>query len=68
MGYVPYENEINHLGYSKLKIKAIKQHLRNADLVVANSHFQANFIVSQQPELRGKTFWSAAWSGFFQIH
>lgn len=36
-GYVPFENEINGLGYSDRTVKAIIKHLRTADLIVANS-------------------------------
>lgn len=57
-GYVPFENEINNLGYSRRKIRAIKRHLATSDLVVANSQFQAIFIERCQPDLIGKTNWS----------
>lgn len=54
-GYVPYENEINHLGLSSRAVAAIKKHLATADAIVANSALQERFILSKQPELAGKT-------------
>lgn len=49
-GYVPFENEINGLGYSDRTVKAIIEHLRTADLIVANSSLQENFVKKQLPE------------------
>lgn len=49
-GYVPFENEINGLGYSDRTVKAIIEHLRTADLIVANSPLQENFVKKQLPE------------------
>ena len=49
-GYVPFENEINGLGYSERTVKAIIEHLRTADLIVANSSLQENFVKKQLTE------------------
>lgn len=54
-GYVPFENDINHLGLSQGTVDAIKQHLATADAVVANSAMQERFVLSRQPELAGRT-------------
>ncbi len=43
-GYVPYENEVNDLGYSRRRISAIGWHMRTADAIVANSEHQMQFV------------------------
>ena len=53
-GYVPFENEVNHLGLSERAVKAIKKHLATADAIVTNSGLQERFVLSKQPELTGK--------------
>lgn len=53
-GYVPFENEINGLGYSDRTVKAIIKHLRTADLIVANSSLQENFVKKQLSECSDK--------------
>lgn len=45
-GYTPYENVINHLGYSRRRISAIEWHMRTADAIVANSEYQMRFVQS----------------------
>lgn len=54
-GYVPFENAINDLGHSEYWLEWYRSSLRQASLVVANSRFQADFVLSSQPELKGKT-------------
>lgn len=53
-GYVPYENEINGIGHSQWWIRRYVAALRSANVVVANSMFQKNFILRFQPELVGR--------------
>lgn len=53
-GYVPFENEINGLGHGSFWLNIYRNALRNSDLIVANSKFQADFIQRHQPELVGK--------------
>lgn len=43
-GYTPFENEINRLGYSRLRVAAIEWHMRTADAIVANSELQMRFV------------------------
>lgn len=66
-GYVPFENKINNLGYSQIKIDEIRHHMSTADLVIANSRLQSRFIVSQQPDLAKKTTWSTLGVDPFEI-
>ena len=53
-GYAPYENEINQLGLSDRYVRSYVNWLEEADIVVANSAYQARFILEQQPSLRGR--------------
>jgi len=53
-GYIPFENEINKLGMPDRQIKSYINWLEKADVVVANSAYQAQFILNQQPSLQGK--------------
>ncbi|HJG31206.1 MAG TPA: glycosyltransferase [Collinsella ihuae] len=53
-GYVPYENEINHLGLSQMKMDAYRKYLSESYAVVANSKLQMEFVAREQPDLVGK--------------
>lgn len=53
-GYIPFENDVNHLGMSAGKIQAYKKWLDDCDVVVTNSALQMRFLVTQQPSLEGK--------------
>lgn len=53
-GYVPFENEVNRLGYSKRKVAAIEWHMRTADAIVANSELQMHFIQSRLEGFSGR--------------
>lgn len=53
-GYVVFENEINSLGHSERWLDWYRNALRSADLIVANSEFQASFVLKYQPELTRK--------------
>ena len=53
-GYVPYENEINHLDLSSRAVKAIDRHLASADYIVTNSLLQENFVKSKLPEVSNR--------------
>lgn len=53
-GYVPFENEVNRLGYSKRKVAAIKWHMRTADAIVANSELQMRFVQSRLEGFSGR--------------
>ena len=66
-GYVPYENEINHLGLSERAVDAIKNHLTTADAIVANSALQERFVLSRQPELVGKTTHATLGVNYFEF-
>lgn len=52
-GYLPYENKINHLHCSSKEIKANKNLLANADVVVAVSRPHMQFLEKHQPDLIG---------------
>lgn len=50
-GYAPYENEINHLHYSKEAMIENRDFLAKADAVVAVSRHHMHFLEKQQPNL-----------------
>lgn len=53
-GYMPFENDINGHGFSNIKVKAAIRDLVNADLVIANSELQAEFLKKQLPDLKNR--------------
>lgn len=53
-GYVPYENKVNGLGYSRLKVRAIEWHLRNSAAIVANSESQMRFLAEHLDGFSGE--------------
>lgn len=53
-GYMPYENQINHLGLSERKMQAIVGHLERATYLVTNSNVQKRFIAAQLPSVAEK--------------
>ena len=54
-GYVPFENRMNDLGHTERWLEWYRSSLRQAELVVANSKSHEDFVLSYQPELKGKT-------------
>lgn len=53
-GYMPYENQINRLGLSEGKMRAIIRHIERATYLVTNSNIQKRFISSQLPSIAEK--------------
>lgn len=52
-GYLPYENNINHLHFSQTEMMKNRDFLAGANAVVAVSRHHMHFLEQQQPELIG---------------
>lgn len=52
-GYLPFENEIDALGCSQLKVDRFIHHLRTSDALVGNSKFQLDYVTEALDDYSG---------------
>lgn len=56
-GYLPYENEVNKLGYSPDFVQEWRKVLHDADIVATNSEFHAACLRTAEPDISDRVRW-----------
>ena len=56
-GYLPYENEVNKLGYSPDFVQEWRKVLHDADIVATNSEFHAACLRTAEPDIADRVRW-----------
>ena len=56
-GYLPYENEVNNLGYADEAVQRWRSVLHGADIVVTNSEFHAECLRAAEPSIADAIRW-----------